>query len=128
MTDTLTQYLFLLLGLPMGFAIVDGHIPAFLVTESLIESSIDQKAAGFEWGRRWGGNYSVRGRWGYRLVQDSIFFHAQVQCAIFIHFYLSSLIENRNRKHLSSLQLEPSHVGLLRDNLKWKLLWKYICF
>lgn len=49
--DIWKQYLFLLLCLPLSFAIVDRSIPALLVTESLIECCIDQNAACFEWGR-----------------------------------------------------------------------------
>jgi len=58
---TLEQYLFLLLRLPVGFAIVDGRVPAFVVTQGLVEGSVDQKAAGFERGRGSSWNRRVSG-------------------------------------------------------------------
>lgn len=70
------QYLFLLLCLPMSFAIVDRGIPALAITESLTEGCIDQNAACFEWGRGRSWNRSVRGCQGCSSVQYSVFFHA----------------------------------------------------
>lgn len=91
----LKKYLFLFFFSAMGLAVVDWCIPAFLFTKCLVEGCIYQDAACFERRRGRSGKCCAGRSQRHNFVLASILFHAQIQCAIFIHFYLSSLTCNR---------------------------------
>lgn len=99
-TQKLEEYLFFFFFPAVGLAVVDWCIPAFLFTKSLVEGCIYQDAACFERGRGRSRKCCAGRSERHNFVLASVLFHAQIQSAIFIHFYLSSLTCNKKQKHV----------------------------